>query len=200
MEILIGIVIALVMFGGLGLYIARIYNQLVELENEYENAFAQIEVQLKRRHDLIPNLIDTAKGYMEHEQETLQQVTEARQKAESGLQEAAKNLGDPNAMENLAGAEGMLSGALGGFMATVEDYPDLKANENMMELQDELTTTENKISSARQVFNDAIREYNTYRESFPQVIFAPMFGHPQSAEFLEFEDSEQLREAPDVSF
>ncbi len=182
------------------LYIASIYNRLVQLENRYENAFAQIEVQLKRRHDLIPNLVETAKGYLEHEQETLQNVTEARNQAQKGLEEAANNPGDSEMMENLAGLENMLSNALGRFMVTVEDYPDLKASENMQQLHEELTTTENKISFARQAYNDAVMNYNTYRESFPAIILAPAFGHPDEASHLEFKNREELEEAPDVSF
>lgn len=199
-NLLIVLIIFLVLIIGGGIYVAGMYNRLVQLENRYENAFSQIEVQLKRRHDLIPNLVDTAKGYMEHEQETLQKVTEARQQAESGLEDAVKNLGDSDAMEMLAGAEQQLSGALGNLMAVVEDYPDLKANENMMKLHEELTTTENKVAFARQAFNDAVMKYNTYRESFPQFVFAPAFGHPESASLLEFDNREELEEAPDVSF
>jgi LemA protein len=200
-------VIALVLLGVFGLliigtllYVVNVYNQLVELENRYENAFAQIEVQLKRRHDLIPNLVETAKGYLEHEQETLQNVTEARNQAQKGLDEAAKNPGDPDKMNNLAGLESMLSDALGQFMVTVEDYPELQASENMQQLHEELSTTENKISFARQAYNDAVMKYNTYRESFPAVVLAPAMGHTDEASHLEFEDSEEIQEAPDVSF
>jgi LemA protein len=200
-------VIALVLLGVFGLliigtllYVVNVYNQLVELENRYENAFAQIEVQLKRRHDLIPNLVETAKGYLEHEQETLQNVTEARNQAQKGLDEAAKNPGDPDKMNNLAGLESMLSDALGQFMVTVEDYPELQASENMQQLHEELSTTENKISFARQAYNDAVMKYNTYRESFPAVVLAPAMGHTDEASHLEFEDSEEIQDAPDVSF
>jgi len=200
-------IIALVLLGVFGLliigtllYVVNVYNQLVELENRYENAFAQIEVQLKRRHDLIPNLVETAKGYLEHEQETLQNVTEARNQAQKGLDEAAKNPGDPDKMNNLAGLESMLSDALGQFMVTVEDYPELQASENMQQLHEELSTTENKISFARQAYNDAVMKYNTYRESFPAVVLAPAMGHTDEASHLEFEDSEEIQEAPDVSF
>lgn len=197
---LIILIVLIVGIAAVGMYVASIYNQLVQLENRYENAFAQIEVQLKRRHDLIPNLVETAKGYLEHEQETLQNVTEARNQAQSGLEEAANNPGDPDAMQNLGGLESMLSDALGQLMVTVEDYPDLKASENMQQLHEELTTTENKISFARQAYNDAVMNFNTARESFPAVLFAPAFGFTNEAAHLEFEDREELEETPDVSF
>jgi len=182
-----------------GATVMGIYNKLIALKNRYQNAFAQIEVQLKRRYDLIPNLVETVKGYMAHERGTLEAVVQARNQALSGLQRAASDPGDPNAMRNLASAEGALGGALGRLLALAEAYPDLKASENMKQLTEELTSTENKVSFARQAFNDAVTAYNTYRQSFPQTVFAGMFGHPQDASLLEF-DSAVIAEAPKVSF
>jgi LemA protein len=183
----------------LGATVVGIYNKLVALKNRYQNAFAQIEVQLKRRYDLIPNLVETVKGYMAHERETLEAVIQARNQAVSGLQRAASDPGDPNAIKNLASAEGVLGGALGRLMVLSEAYPDLKASENMKQLTEELTSTENKVSFSRQAFNDAVTAYNIYRQSFPPVIFAGMFGHTQDASLLEF-DSAAIAEAPKVSF
>jgi LemA protein len=183
----------------IGATVGGIYNKLVALKNRYKNAFAQIEVQLKRRYDLIPNLVETVKGYMAHERGTLDAVIQARNQALTGLQRAASNPGDPNAIQNLASAEGVLGGAMGRLLALAEAYPDLKASENMKQLTEELTSTENKVSFARQAFNDAVTHYNTYRQSFPAVIFAGMFGHTQDASLLEF-DSAAIAEAPKVSF
>ena len=183
----------------LGATVVGIYNKLVALKNRYENAFAQIEVQLKRRYDLIPNLVETVKGYMAHERETLEAVIHARNQAMSGLQRAASDPGDPGAIQNLASAEGALGGVLGRLFALAEAYPDLKASENMKQLTEELTSTENKVSFSRQAFNDAVTAYNIYRQSFPPVIFAGMFGHTKDASLLEF-DSEAIAEAPKVSF
>ena len=183
----------------LGATVMGIYNKLVTFKNRYKNAFAQIEVQLKRRYDLIPNLVETVKGYMAHERETLEAVIQARNQAVTGLQRAAGDPGDPDAIKNLASAEGVLSGALGRLMVLSEAYPDLKASENMKQLTEELTSTENKVSFARQAFNDAVTTYNIYRQSFPPAIFAGMFGHPQDASLLEF-DSVAIAEAPKVSF
>jgi len=183
----------------LGATVVGIYNKLVALKNRYENAFAQIEVQLKRRYDLIPNLVETVKGYMAHERETLEAVIHARNQAMSGLQRAASDPGDPGAIQNLASAEGALGGVLGRLFALAEAYPDLKASENMKQLTEELTSTENKVSFSRQAFNDAVTAYNIYRQSFPPAIFAGMFGHTQDASLLEF-DSEAIAEAPKVSF
>ena len=179
--------------------VVGIYNKLVTYKNRYQNAFAQIEVQLKRRYDLIPNLVETVKGYMAHERETLDAVIRARNDAASNLRVAAGNPGDPEAIRNLASAEGVLGGAMGRLLALVEAYPDLKASENMKQLTEELTSTENKVSFARQAFNDAITAYNTYRQSFPPLFFAGMFGHAQNASLLEF-DSQAIAEAPKVSF
>ncbi len=183
----------------LGATLMGIYNKLIALKNRYQNAFAQIEVQLKRRYDLIPNLVETVKGYMAHERETLEAVIQARNQAVSGLQRAASDPGDPNAIKNLASAEGVLGGALGRLMVLSEAYPDLKASENMKQLTEELTSTENKVSFSRQAFNDAVTAYNIYRQSFPPAIFAGMFGHTQDASLLEF-DSAAIAEAPKVSF
>jgi LemA protein len=167
-----------------------IYNMLVKLKNRYKNAFAQIEVQLKRRHDLIPNLVETAKGYIKHERETLEAVVKARGEAMQGLKDASGNPGDADKMKKLSGAEGMLSGALGRLFALSESYPDLKANQNMMQLSEELTSTENKVAFARQAYNDAVMAFNIYRQSFPAVVIAPLFGFDQDAGLLEFKSAE----------
>lgn len=193
-------IITLVVLAALAMWAVAIYNQLVALKNRYKNAFAQIEVQLKRRYDLIPNLVETAKGYLEHERGTLEEVTKARDAAASMLADAAKDPGNADAIKNLASQEGVLQGALGRFNIAVEAYPDLKASQNMMQLTEELTSTENKIAFSRQAFNDQVMSYNTYRQSFPQVVLAASFGHPTDAELLEFADSEAIQEAPSVSF
>ncbi len=157
-------------------------------------------MQLKRRYDLIPNLVETAKGYLSHERETLEGVIAARNQAMAGLEAAAANPGNADAIKELASAEGLLGGALGRLNVVMEAYPDLKANTNMMQLTEELTTTENKVAFARQAYNDQVTSYNTYRQSFPPVILANTFGHPQDAELLEFEDSAEIQAAPQVSF
>lgn len=190
--IVLGLIAAAVFFA------VSIYNRLVASRNQFKNAFAQIDVQLTRRHDLIPNLVETAKGYMKHEKGTLEAVINARNTAVAGLKNAAKDPSDPEAMKNLAQAEQGLSGALGKLFALSEAYPDLKANQNMMQLSEELTTTENKVSFARQAYNDAVMVYNTLRESFPNNFFAGWFNF-QAAELLEIED-EAKREVPQVSF
>ena len=179
--------------------VVGIYNRLVALKNRYENGFAQIEVQLKRRHDLIPSLVETVKGYMAHERETLEAVIDARNQAASGLSDAAGDPGDPAAMKKLGAAEGVLGGAMGRLLALSEAYPDLKASQNMQQLTEELTSTENKVSFARQAFNDAVTAYNTYRQSVPAVLFAGMFGHATDASLLEF-DSQAIAEPPKISF
>jgi LemA protein len=193
-------IIVLVVLAVLGFWIASIYNKLVALKNRFENAFSQIEVQLKRRYDLIPNLVEVAKGYMSHERETLEAVIAARNQALAGLQAAAADPGNADAIKELASAEGMLGGALGRLNVVMEAYPDLKANQNMMQLTEELTTTENKVAFARQGYNDQVTEYNTYKQSFPPVLLANMFGHTTDAELLEFEDSAEIQDAPEVSF
>lgn len=180
-------------------YGVGIYNRLVTLKNRVENSFAQIEVQLKRRHDLIPNLVETVKGYMSHERETLEAVIQARNQAVGGLQNAAGHLDDPAAMQKLGAAESGLSSALGRLFALSEAYPDLKANQNMAQLTEELTSTENRISFSRQAFNDSVTAYNTYKQTFPPVIFANLFGHGQDRQLLEF-DREKINQTPSVSF
>jgi LemA protein len=193
--IVVGVVVLFLLMYGVG-----VYNTLVRLRNRLENAFSQIEVQLKRRYDLIPNLVETVKGYMKHERETLEAVIKARNAAVGGLQAAAAKPGDPGAMQQLAGAEQALGGALGRLFALSEAYPDLKANQNMAQLTEELTSTENKVAFARQAYNDSVMSYNTYRQSFPPVFFANLFGHSEDAELLEFADREKIAEAPKVAF
>lgn len=175
-----------------------IYNRLVAARNRYKNAFAQIDVQLNRRHDLIPNLVEVAKKYMSHERETLEAVIQARNGAHQQLKNAAADPSDPEAMRKLSEAEQGLSGALGRLFALSENYPDLKANTNMMQLSEELTSTENKVAFARQAFNDAVMNYNTLRESFPANFIAGMFTF-KPAEFLEIDDPTK-REAVQVDF
>ena len=190
--VLVGVVVLLALF------IIAQYNGLVRGRNGYKNAFAQIDVQLKRRHDLIPNLVETAKGYMKHERETLEAVINARQGAESARSAAASNPGDPSSMKQLAQAEGGLGGALGRLFALSEAYPDLKANQNMMQLTEELTSTENRISFARQAFNDAVLKFNNMRETFPTNIIAGMFNFAV-AESFEITNTAE-REAVKVQF
>jgi LemA protein len=196
----IGTVIFWIVLVGVIFFIVSIFNNLVKFKQRYMNAFSQIEVQLKRRYDLIPNLVETAKAYMSHERETLEAVTQARNEAAAMLKSAAAHPDSATSLNSLAGAEGALQGALGKLNLVMEDYPELKANENMMQLSEELTSTENRVAFARQAFNDAVTHYNTYRQSFPQLLFAPSFGHRQDAALLEFEDSAQIQAAPKVSF
>lgn len=194
------IIVVLVILALIALYGVAIYNRLVALRNRYQNAFAQIEVQLKRRYDLIPNLVETAKAYLAHERQTLEAVVEARNAAAAELNAAAADPGNPAAMGRLAGAEGNLRSALGRLNVVVEAYPDLKASQNMQQLSEELVSTENKVAFARQAFNDAVMEYNTYKQGFPPVLLAGAFGHANDASLLEFADSEQIQAAPQVSF
>ena len=191
--IVLGIIAALVFWA------VSIYNGLVAMRNRFKNAFAQIDVQLKRRYDLIPNLVEIAKGYMKHERETLEAVIKARNAALAASQAAGANPGNPAAMQQLGQAEGALTGMMGKMFALAEAYPDLKANTNMLSLQEELSSTENKVAFARQAYNDAVMEYNTKRESFPDSIFAGMFGF-QAAELLQATESAEERKAPKVSF
>jgi LemA protein len=190
------VILALIVLGLV--FLIGIYNRLVSARNAYKNAFAQIDVQLTRRYDLIPNLVETAKGYLKHERETLEAVVRARNAAVSGLKAAAASPGDPAALQQLAGAENALTGALGRLFAVAEAYPDLKANQNMMQLSEELTSTENKVAFARQAFNDAVMSYNTTREVFPNNFVASSFGFA-AAQLLEIESAEK-RAAPKVSF
>ncbi len=183
----------------LAVWAIAIYNGLVTLRNRFKNAFSQIDVQLKRRYDLIPNLVETAKGYIKHERETLEAVTRARNTALAAAQAAGANPGNPAAMQGLAQAEGALTGVLGRLLAVAEAYPDLKANQNMLALQEELSSTENKVAFARQAYNDSVMEYNTKRESFPDSMFAGMFGFGP-AELLQATESAEERKAPKVSF
>ena len=182
-----------------GFWAVAIYNGLVALRNRYKNAFSQIDVQLKRRYDLIPNLVETAKGYIKHERETLEAVIKARNQAVAAATAAGANPGNPAAMQQLGQAEGALTGVLGRMFALAEAYPDLKANQNMLSLQEELSSTENKVAFSRQAFNDAVMSYNTKRESFPGNIFAGMFGFG-AAELLQATESAEERKAPKVSF
>jgi LemA protein len=193
--ILVVLVVLIVVVGG---FVAGAYNKLVTLRNRYKNAYAQIDVQLKRRYDLIPNLVETAKGYLKHESGTLEAVTAARNIAYAAAKAAAANPGDASAMKNLTAAESGLGGTLSRLMMVSESYPDLKANQNMMQLTEELTSTENKISFARQSYNDSVMTYNTDREVFPSNIIAGMFNF-MPAELFVIEKPEQ-KEAPKVSF
>ena len=176
-----------------------IYNGLVAMRNRFKNAFAQIDVQLKRRYDLIPNLVETAKGYLKHERETLEAVIRARNAAQTAATAASAAPGNPAAMQALGAAEGQLTGVLGRMFALAEAYPDLKANQNMMSLQEELSSTENKVAFARQAFNDSVMDYNTKRESFPANIFAGMFNFGP-AELLQATEAPEERKAPQVKF
>lgn len=193
MLIFLGVIIAVV------IYFIAIYNRLIALKNRFKNGFAQIDVQLQRRHDLIPNLVETAKAYMSHEKDTLTQVIEARNQAVSAQKAAAAAPDDAAAVARLGKAESLLSGSLANFFALSENYPDLKANETMAQLMEELTSTENRIGFARQAFNDAVMNYNTYREQFPQNFVGGMFGSFKEAQLLQIEN-EAARQATKVSF
>jgi LemA protein len=183
----------------LALWAIAAYNGLVALRNRYRNLFSQIDVQLKRRYELIPNLVESAKGYMQHERGTLEAVTKARASAVNAAQLAAATPGDAAAMQGLAQAEGALGGALGRFVALFEQYPDLKANQNVLGLQKELSGTENEIAAAREAYNDSVMAYNTRRESFPQNVLAGALGF-EPAELLHATQSAEERHAPKVSF
>ncbi len=191
--IVLGVIVLFVFF------LIGVYNGLVTYRNQYKNAFAQIDVQLKRRYDLIPNLVETAKGYIKHERETLEAVMAARAGAVTANRAAAANPGDPAAMTGLNQAEGALSGALVKMFAVAEAYPDLKANQNMMQLSEELTSTENRVAFARQAFNDSVTAYNTRREVFPNNVVANMFNFA-AAQLLESTESPEERKAPKVQF
>ena len=199
---LTGIIVGIVAFVGIALLFAMfcivIFNALVGLRNRVKNAYAQIDVQLKRRYDLIPNLVETAKGYMKHESETLEAVIQARNQAVSAASAASKNPTGSGVIKDLAGADGVLTGALGKLMVVMEAYPDLKASENMLQVQEELASTENRVAFSRQAYNDVVMGYNTKREQFPSNIIAGVFGFivAQSWEL----DDEAARDAPKVSF
>jgi LemA protein len=195
---MIAFLVLIIILVVLAVILASMYNRLVALKNRFKNAFAQIDVQLKRRYDLIPNLVETAKKYIQHERETLEAVIAARSRAVSANSAAASNPGDPRSMKELLGAEAALGGALGRLLAVAENYPDLKANQTMSQLMEELTSTENKVSFARQAFNDAVMQYNTSRESFPTNIIAGMFNFGE-AQLFELTDPKE-REAPKVTF
>ena len=196
------LLIALIVMAGIALvavlFVAGQYNSLVSLRNRFKNAYAQIDVQLKRRYDLIPNLVEVAKGYLKHERETLENVIKARNLAYTASQAAASNPGDAAAVKGLLSAESGLVGAMSRLMVVAEQYPDLKANQNMMQLTEELTSTENKVSFARQAYNDSVMAYNTRRESFPTNILAGMFNFAPAELFVV--DKPEQREAPKVSF
>jgi LemA protein len=177
-----------------------VYNGLVTFRNAYRNAFAQIDVQLQRRFDLIPNLVETAKAYLSHERETLEAVVAARSAAQSGLAAAKAHPGDPEAMAQLAAAQGQLNAGLGRLLAVAEAYPDLKANQNMMQLTEELTSTENKVAFARQAFNDAVMAFNNKREVFPSSLVAGMFDFAPAVQLAIPGDRAEMREAPKVQF
>jgi LemA protein len=194
--IVLGVLLLIIVV--LGFWVVGIYNRLVELRNRFKNAFAQIDVQLKRRYDLIPNLVETAKGYLKHERETLEAVIKARNIAAAAAQTAAADPSSGSSIKSLISAEIGLGGALSRLMVVAEQYPDLKANQNMMQLTEELTSTENKVAFARQAYNDSVMVYNTTRETFPNVIFAGTFGF-QAAELFKIEDPTE-RNAPKVSF
>lgn len=198
-----GLLFTLLVFMGfvaaLGIVLMQIYNRLVKLKNRCDNAFAQIEVQLKRRYDLIPNLVEAVKGYMSHEKETLENVIAARNQASLGLKKAAQSPGNLETMKAFLGSENALTGALGRMSFVMEAYPEIKANQNVADLTEELSHTENRISFARQAYNDLVMVFNTYRQSFPTIVFAPLFGYANDRKMLEFADAEKIQEAPKVS-
>jgi LemA protein len=199
MGLVIGIIVAVVVIA-LIVYVVVSYNGLVRARNAFQNAFAQIDVQLQRRFDLIPNLVETAKAYMGHERETLESVTQARAAAVTGLGAAQANPGDPGAMKQLASTQGALTGALGRFTATAEQYPDLKANQNMMQLSEELASTENKVAFSRQAYNDSVMTYENRREAFPGSVIAGMFHFTEAAQWQLDPGRPEVRDAPKVQF
>jgi LemA protein len=197
------VIMMLAFFGlliGLVLFIVSIYNRLVAGKNRYVNAFSQIDVQLKRRYDLIPNLVETARAYLQHERETLEAVITARNKAVAGLENASQDPTNAVKLRQLGAADSALTGALGRLSVVMEAYPDLKASENMKQVSEELTSTENRVAFARQAYNDQVMAYNTLRQSFPTVLFAPFFGHTRDATQLQFKDREAIQQAPKVAF
>lgn len=191
--------IALAVVVVIGFWAVGAFNSLVAMRNRYKNSYAQIDVQLKRRYDLIPNLVEAAKGFIKHERETLEAVIQARGAAVNASQRAAASPGEASAMQGVAQAEGVLSGALGRLMVVFEAYPDLKANENVMHVQEELVSTENKVGFSRQAYNDTVMEYNTQRESFPANLIAGVFSFKEAA-LLEATESAEERKAPKVKF
>ncbi|AWM80372.1 LemA family protein [Gammaproteobacteria bacterium ESL0073] len=193
------LIFLIILVGIIG-FIAYLYNQLVSLKEQFKNAFSQIDIQLKRRYDLIPNLVETAKAYLKHESDTLTKVTEARNTALSALKAVTGNIDNSSAIAALNQAEKQLSQALTSFNLQIEAYPELKANENIMQLSEELSSTENRIAFARQAYNDAVMAYNIQRKTFPTNIFAVKFGHPKDAVLLSFEDSSELQNALKISF
>jgi LemA protein len=195
-NLIITIVLALIVI----FYLIKIFNNLILLRNRFKNSFSQIEVQLKRRHDLIPNLVKVAKGYLKHEEGTLTAVTSARNTAANALSQASLAPGDMGAMQNLSNAESALKNSVGKLNLVMEAYPDLKASQNMMQLSEELSSTENRISFARQSYNDQVMGYNTYKQSFPNNILAGLFGHAQDSSLLEFADSKEIQQVSEVSF
>lgn len=194
LYILLGLLLAIVV------WLIAVFNRMTLLKNRYQNAFSQIDVQLKRRYDLIPNFVETAKAYLKHENETMKAVIEARNSAAKELNVLKNGLNNPEMIQAFSQAEQNLQAALGRFNMVVENYPDLKASPNMMQLSEEITSTENKISFARQHYNDSVTEYNTYRQYFPNNLVANTFGHHQDAALLEFDDKPKLLTAPEIKF
>ncbi|MCA9186612.1 MAG: LemA family protein [Pirellulaceae bacterium] len=198
LPLLVGAAVVLGIVAAVGIFASKIYNQLVAMKNRCDNGFSQIDVQLKRRYDLIPNLVECVKSYMGHERETLEKVIAARNQASQGLAKAAQDPTNASAVSALMGAEGALTGALGKLSFVMENYPELKANETVAGLMEELTSTENRVSFARQAYNDWVTSFNTYRQSFPTIMFAPTFGFHEDRPLLEIPNVEEIQEAPQV--